>query len=433
MSESSQLSKSIRYVVRSPWQWVMDELIKETTTTTTKTTTTEKKTKDDKSISISIIPMTRVSSRQELPSSQLPDPPSSKSKKLRDAHLCLDLLQHEGDKTLRLVQSHHGISAALDGLEDKDELVRTFQRCRIDHLEYAPPSILLRWDTTLQECQNIIVNGTLPTLNSTTTEEIPTTVFAVLKEPLSKKGEGIHFVRNVQEIHTVLEQHRQTKGDDFLTEVMEQKGRIPMWILQAEIHPAMLIRDSKKFHIRTYVMAVETRTAESHEVNLYLYHGHEVRIAAEPTAPEDDLATPSRRREAHITNASSVQHRERVLLSQMDELNEYQPSLELFIASAFLRLLPDITRRVAVSAHECSEHIQKHVLGGVDCMMTASGKWYLLEVNKNPDTPSREDGLSQEFQHHLVTFCNDMQQLLTTSSEEGTQFVKLEDLIPKQK
>lgn len=399
------MALSIRYVVRNPWQWVMELLEKD----------------EESSKKFQLI---QYSSREELPSSQLPEPPSRGKKKKRDFNLSFDVLQQKEDG-LHLINCYHGISAALDGLEDKDELVRTFQRCRIDHLEYAPPSILLRWDTTLQECQKI-VSDDLPTLSSSKSK------FAVLKEPLSSKGEGIHFVRNVQEIHDVLEQHRQTKGDDFLTEVMEQKGRIPMWILQAEIHPAMLIRDSKKFHIRTYILAVETRTNEVHEVDLYLYHGHEVRIAAESTNNDDHDEDNTRRREAHITNASSVKHRERILLSQMEELKEYQPMLELFCASSFLQLLPDITRRVAYTANETSPQIQKHVVGGVDSMMTASGKLYLLEVNKNPNTPGPEEGLSNEFQAHLVTFCREMQQLLTAGTEKGTQFVKLEDIIPKK-
>mmetsp|Transcript_7526 Transcript_7526/g.11483 ORF Transcript_7526/g.11483 Transcript_7526/m.11483 type:complete len:425 (+) Transcript_7526:114-1388(+) len=422
-------SLSIEYVAHSPWKWVMERVQEDINNSE----------KPKNGNTTTITNMKEVASRDDLPSAELLKKlsegiPSYKKKKLRNFTFLLDVVQTT-DKAIHCC--YHGISGALDGLEDKDELVRTFQRCRIEHLEYTPPSLLLRWDTTLQECQ-LIVKDQLPMLQQNTNENgnSSTTPFAVLKEPLSTKGEGIHFVRNVQEIYDILEQHK--NNDDALTEMMDIKGRIPSWILQAEIYPARLIRDDRKFHMRSLIVAVETLTEQVHEVNLYLFQSHEVRLAAMSSAEDEN--TGERCREAHITNAKTSSSAEEngnknrlFVMSEMEELQEYQPSLELFCASTFLQLLPDITRRVAYTSKECgsSEQIQKHVLGGVDCMMTQSGKWYLLEVNKNPSCPPLAE-CQPSLQQHLIEFGRDLQHLLTTGTEKGTKFVKLEDLIPKR-
>lgn len=54
-----------------------------------------------------------------------------------------------------IIDAIHGTSEAFDGLEDKDELVRTTQRCRCEQLELTPPSRLITWDSTKEECKNV--------------------------------------------------------------------------------------------------------------------------------------------------------------------------------------------------------------------------------------------------------------------------------------
>ena len=58
-----------------------------------------------------------------------------------------------------IIDAVHGTSEAFDGLEDKDELVRTTQRCRCEQLELTPPSRLITWDATKEECKNVSVVG----------------------------------------------------------------------------------------------------------------------------------------------------------------------------------------------------------------------------------------------------------------------------------
>lgn len=154
----------------------------------------------------------------------------------------------------------HGTSAALDGMEDKDELVRTLQRCRCDHLHLSPPAVLFSWDVTHDECVNVIGKNGIPTLTvsgstggiATNTEPAATTsdtqqqppaagdvepsnadtkTYAVLKEPMGSQGRGIYFVASAEEIHKIIdEHHKRAKNEpDFLDNLIAVKGRIPSW------------------------------------------------------------------------------------------------------------------------------------------------------------------------------------------------------------
>lgn len=139
--------------------------------------------------------------------------------------------------TKRVVVAWHGTSAAFDGLEDKDALVRTIQRCRVEELHLSPPSVLINWDCSLEECRNL-VGSTLPTVqadtNTNSTENADTNpgeTFAVLKEPMGSQGKGIYFVRNVDEIHSIIDKHHQRARaePDVLEALIAAKNRIPSW------------------------------------------------------------------------------------------------------------------------------------------------------------------------------------------------------------
>ena len=129
-------------------------------------------------------------------------------------------------KTGRVVVAWHGTSSAFDGLEDKDALVRTIQRCRVPESQISPASVLITWDVSLEECRNVI-GKRLPTLESNT-EEHP---FAVLKEPMGSQGKGIYFVRDVDEIHQIVDQHHQRARaePEVLEALIAAKNRIPSW------------------------------------------------------------------------------------------------------------------------------------------------------------------------------------------------------------
>lgn len=120
----------------------------------------------------------------------------------------------------------HGTSSALDSLEDKDELVRTIQRCRCENLNLSPPSVLINWDVSKDECKRVL-GESLPVL-PTNKDDL---IYAVLKEPMGSRGEGIFFVKDAEEIHETISKHRQMAQQEpgFLDRLIEAKGRIPSW------------------------------------------------------------------------------------------------------------------------------------------------------------------------------------------------------------
>jgi hypothetical protein len=198
--------------------------------------------------------MTEVSSASKLPSaqqalqqqqatstsvSQSPVPRrrrqvAKKSKNQLPATFRMEVLDKE---TQRVVVAWHGTSSAFDGLEDKDALVRTIQRCRAEEFHVSPPSVLLNWDVSLEECRNVI-GPSLPALKTTpttaadgTTTSSASPPFAVLKEPMGSQGKGIYFVRTVDEIHAIVdEQHQRARAQpDVLDSLIAAKNRIPSW------------------------------------------------------------------------------------------------------------------------------------------------------------------------------------------------------------
>lgn len=200
-------SNDIICTVSETWRWLLEEALEE------------------QKLSI-------VDSPAELPTAALvdvaespPPTPSARRRKKKPASSCplrVEVKNSEG----RVLRAAHGNSEAFDGLEDKDELVRTLQRCRCEHLELSPPSRLVNWDVTKEECNNI-VGKDMPTLLGNEGAE----TFAVLKEPMGSRGDGIFFVRNADEVHAIIDEHKKEAmaKPNFLDDLIASKGRIPSW------------------------------------------------------------------------------------------------------------------------------------------------------------------------------------------------------------
>lgn len=254
---------------------------------------------------------------------------------------------------------------------------------------------------------------------------------AVLKEPMGSRGTGVFFVKDADEIHAIIEEHRQRaiSEEGFLDDLIAQKGRIPSWVLQAEVKPCLLIRDRRKFHIRTYAVCVETNALldepldgeeEEDLMTTYIYNRHEIRIAEEPLTPSDQEESDQRKRGAHITETF-----DRKLLHDEPELVQRNlgAKVETFVAQAFEALRPDMERRIVMSAETlegenensrgCMVLPHKFAIAGLDLMVTEDDRIYLLEVNVNPAAPPPET-VTSEFRSHLTTFFRDTMELVTS-------------------
>lgn len=200
-------------------------------------------------------------------------------------------------------------------------------------------------------------------------------------------------------------------------------------VLQAEVAPYMLIRNGRKFHIRSYVVALEQLDHED-LCETYVYNRHEVRVAG--VAVDSDDNGTNRDRLAHITNGALSNTTERVLLSDVEELRGMQAKVELFVAEMFAKhLMPDIARRVRYDASH-SDRIgpptNEFAIAGLDIMVTEQGRLYLLEVNKNPAAP-RESTIGPEFRSHLTGFMHDLIDLVV--GVDSPNFVPADAILEK--
>jgi hypothetical protein len=413
----------IHYVVRHPWKWVMRKLQESERMTEADTPSDLPSAK--LAAAAAVGDAAPLNGGTESVTANTPTTPASRRRrqKIRDklnvpATLRIEIVN---PKTGALELAVHGTSSAFDGLEDKDELLRTIQRCRVEELGLSPPSILINWDVTREECLNVIGKG-LPKLKTNQNDEI----IAVLKEPMGSQGRGIFFVKDAEEIHKIISEHRQRALDEphFLDNLIERKGRIPSWVLQAEVIPALLI-ENRKFHIRSYLLVTEQPNLEGW-LEMFIYKRHEVRIAGVPVKENDSERDPL----AHITNGALSNTTERRLIEQVPQLKDsgFQDKLETFIAETFGKhLLPDISRRVGYSLNQNSDSkIKQFAIAGLDLMVTAEGRIFLLEANVNPAAPPASM-VDDDFLGHLTGFMQDLLNLVM--GKPAPNFLSVEDIL----
>ena len=219
----SREDEKVFYMVRHPWEWVMKCLQRAQTMTQVG--------------SIPELPSARVAATPEgTPGVNTPSstPAARRRRQNRRTNRPSTLKIEIADQSTGvLMYGVHGSSSAFDGLEDKDELVRTLQRCRCENLGLSPPSILINWDVTKEECLNV-VGKQLPALENNKAESI----VAVLKEPMGSQGKGIFFVKDAAEIHAIIDEQRERAMAEpsFLDNLISDKGRIPSWGEFKRIH-----------------------------------------------------------------------------------------------------------------------------------------------------------------------------------------------------
>jgi hypothetical protein len=214
---------AMQCVVYQPWAWVMEKV----------------QTKDMKVIAeVTDLPLAKLQHEQQAAAAQTAATAETPRQRRHRSNAMRGRPKHEvpavlrmevvDPKTNQVIVAWHGTSSAFDGLEDKDALVRTIQRCRVEALQLSPPSVLINWDVSLEECRNVI--GTkLPTIASNKDEE--DSYYAVLKEPMGSQGKGIYFVKDVDEIHQIIDEHHQRANTEpeVLEGLIAAKGRIPSW------------------------------------------------------------------------------------------------------------------------------------------------------------------------------------------------------------
>lgn len=194
-------------------------------------------------------------------------------------------------------------------------------------------------------------------------------------------------------------------------------------VLQAEVTPAMLLNGTHKFHLRSYLVVLEN-LGDPDLMDIFVYNRHEVRMAMNPVAANPD----NRDREAHITNGSFSENTKRELVTNVPELAGFQDKIETFVATTFgMHLLPDMLGRVRYSASQepdsRADFVRKFAVAGVDMMISADGRIYLLEVNVNPAAPPAHL-IDDAFKQHLTGFMQDMLDLVMSRPYHNFSLVR---------
>lgn len=213
------------YTVRAPWSWVLERVADDLTISCAKGQSTEEGNNDDGENTPS--DLRYCCSHRNLPSYRRPEPRKHRRPPM-PCTLRLDRVTTTRDGVTK-IESFHGTSWALNGLEDKDVMVRTFEEIESTQ-DFIPPSILLPWDCTEQNndvwaelCSDPQCHW--PHLNKLAS-------FAVLKQPLGSRGDGIYFVKGIEQVREIVETHRVQALRDipFLESIRAQKGgRMPSW------------------------------------------------------------------------------------------------------------------------------------------------------------------------------------------------------------
>jgi Tubulin-tyrosine ligase family len=201
-------------------------------------------------------------------------------------------------------------------------------------------------------------------------------------------------------------------------------------VLQAEVVPPLLIRNGRKFHVRTYIVVLEQPDHDD-LLDIFIHNRHELRIAGAPVSHDSPA---DRDPLAHITNGANSTTTERVLLHHVPEVADtnLQAKVETFVATVFAKhLLADISRRVSFSLNqdESDGPIRRFVVAGLDLMVTEDLRIYLLEANVHPAAPP-EHTVTPEFREHLTGFLSDIVELVMGGSPPN--FVAAREILDRE-
>jgi tubulin--tyrosine ligase len=240
----------------------------------------------------------------------------------------------------------------------------------------------------------------------------------ILKPGMSDRGQGIRLFSTEEELQSIFEEWEvdepESDEDDVEKDFEEPKGSLPPqlpkvekdtsdyiitsqlrhFVAQPYIHPPLLLPSSgnRKFHVRTYVVAVGA-------LKVYVYKPMLALFATEPYAAPGEQADLK----AHLTNTCLQETGEREgSVRDFWALEDDVPSLEKlrgWKSNVFAQIC-SITHEVfAAAARGMMVHFQPipgaFEIFGLDFLVDAEGTTWLLEVNAFPDFKQTGDDLKE--------------------------------------
>lgn len=232
----------------------------------------------------------------------------------------------------------------------------------------------------------------------------------ILKPGMSDRGQGIRLFSSEEELTEIFEEwdppsdnededDAEHSGDEALAKPSkgdnEEAGngiitsQLRHFIAQPYIHPPLLMpaphpSAGRKFHIRTYVVAVGA-------LNVYVYKPMLALFAGQPyVAPSDPSANTNENLSAHLTNTcmQTVEREGSVhafwsLPSELEGLSsDWKDTVFSQICTSTFQIFEAAARSMSIHFQPLPNAFE---LFGLDFMIDAEGTAFLLEVNAFPD------------------------------------------------
>lgn len=220
----------------------------------------------------------------------------------------------------------------------------------------------------------------------------------ILKPGMSDRGQGIRLFSSEEELQKIFEEWDPPSDDEDETasdggENADNDGvmasQLRHFVAQPYIHPPLLMPSphasaGRKFHIRTYVLAVGALQVHVYRPMLALFAGHQYTSPSDSESPNDNLSS-------HLTN-TCLQSGEREgsvhsfwsLPTQLPGMSSDDWKEDVY------RQICSMTGEVfEAAARSMSIHFQPlpncFEIYGLDFMVDTKGAAWLLEVNAFPD------------------------------------------------
>ncbi|KAK3070875.1 hypothetical protein LTR53_009673 [Teratosphaeriaceae sp. CCFEE 6253] len=233
----------------------------------------------------------------------------------------------------------------------------------------------------------------------------------ILKPGMSERGQGIRLFSSEEELVGIFEgwdpasddedggSDGEGDADEKATGIMTSQLR--HFVAQPYIHPPLLLPPShpsagRKFHIRTYVLAVGALRVYVYRPMLALFAAHDY---GAPSAETDELGS-------HLTN-TCLQTGEREgsvhafwsLPSHLPSLSDPAPADD-WRENVFTQICGTTSATFEAAARTSSTHFQPlpnaFEIFGLDFVIDAEGTAWLLEVNAFPDFGQSGNGEGRE-------------------------------------
>ncbi|TIA06419.1 TTL-domain-containing protein [Aureobasidium pullulans] len=233
----------------------------------------------------------------------------------------------------------------------------------------------------------------------------------ILKPGMSDRGQGIRLFNSEEDLTAIFEsweedsddEDAEHSGDERQNDDEEDEGNGVMtsqlrhFIAQPYIHPPMLLpapfaSADRKFHIRTYILAVGALKVFVYKPMLALFAGKTYTAPWESEDPNEELAS-------HLTNTCMQTGEREGSVHAFWSLPDDVPGLPSQWKQSTFDQICKITGDVFEgAARGMMVHFQPlpnaFELFGVDFMLDAEGTPYLLEINAFPDFAQTGDELN---------------------------------------